>query len=79
MQTGHHLTSNTNHAIATRRIKPGHYQVIIANVQSGKCLKVLADAVQLDQNETEFECYVEGLYQGFVNPKPFNELFVKES
>lgn len=72
------MLTNKNHAIATRRVKVGHYQIIITNVQSGKCLKVLADAVQIDQNDTEFECYVEGLYQGFVNPKAFNKLFVTE-
>lgn len=72
------MLTNKNHVIGTRKHDQGHYQIVIFNVQSGKCLKILADAVQTDQTDSEFECYVEGLYQGFVNPQAFNKLFVTE-
>jgi len=60
------MNKNKNHNLQTRRVKEGHYQVVIVNVQSGKCLKVLADAVkEPEMTPTEFEQYVEGMYQEF--------------
>jgi len=65
-----------NHQIQTRRITKNHYQIIIVHVQSGKCLKVLADAVRdPEMNQTEFESYIEGMYQRFMNPVSFFDQF----
>lgn len=55
------------YAIQTRRKAVGHYQVVKVNVQSGKVLNILADAVKdADMSQTEYEVYVEGVYQAFV-------------
>lgn len=67
---------NKNHVVSTRKIKADHYQVVVTNVQSGKCLKVLCDMVRdPEMNNTEFEMYCEGAYQAFVTPTPFEQLF----
>lgn len=70
---------NKNHAISTRKIKTDHYQVVVTNVQSGKCLKVLCDMVrEPEMSATEFEKYCEGSYQGFVNPRPLTEIVLTD-
>jgi hypothetical protein len=69
------MLTNPNHAITTRRVRKGHYQIVITNVQSSKVLKILADAVQGGQNDGEFAAYCEGLAQGFMNPTSFERLF----
>lgn len=66
---------NKNHVVSTRKVKSGHYQVVVTNVQSGKCLKVLCDMVrEPEMSDTEFERYCEGAYQGCVNPRPMAEI-----
>lgn len=58
---------NKNHAIRTRRKTATHYQVVKVNIQSGRVLNVLGDAVKdSDMSQTEYESYVEGMYQAFV-------------
>lgn len=58
---------NKNHSLQTRRVAADHYQVVMVNVQSGKCIKKLADAVrEPDMSQSEFERYIEGLFQGFT-------------
>lgn len=70
---------NKNHVIGTRRVTRNHYQVVLTNVQSGKCLKVFCDMVRdPEMNDTEFERYCEGVYQGFVNPRPLKTLTIHD-
>ncbi len=66
---------NKNHVIGTRRVTRNHYQVVLTNVQSGKCLKVFCDMVRdPEMNDTEFERYCEGVYQGVVNSTPLEQM-----
>jgi hypothetical protein len=45
-----------NQVLGTRYIEPGHYQIVMSDLHSGECVKVLADVKKdADMNTAEFE------------------------